>query len=38
MQVISAVFHPLLMSTYCGILLYFTFPEIFSPIPLDYIP
>ena len=37
MRIISAVFHPLLMATYCSVLFYLTTPEIFSPIPKDYI-
>lgn len=38
MKVISAVFHPLLMSTYCSVLLYLMVPEIYSPIPVSSIP
>lgn len=38
MKAISAVFHPLLMATYCSILLYMLVPEVFSPIPLASVP
>ncbi len=32
------MFHPLLMATYCSGLFYLTLPEIFSPIPKEFIP
>jgi hypothetical protein len=38
MRVISAVFHPLLMTTYTSVLLYLVMPSIFSPVPLHAIP
>ncbi|MEQ8240153.1 MAG: hypothetical protein RIA69_13125 [Cyclobacteriaceae bacterium] len=38
MLIVSAVFHPLLMSTYSCIILYFLLPVLFSPIPINAIP
>ncbi|MFY0607388.1 MAG: hypothetical protein JXR10_11770 [Cyclobacteriaceae bacterium] len=38
MKVVSAIFHPLLMATYCSMLFYVTIPEIFTPIPREFIP
>ena len=38
MVLISVVFHPLLMATYCCTALYFVAPDIFSPIAYGSIP
>jgi len=38
MKIISALFHPLLMATYCSVLFYLMVPEIYSPIPLQSVP
>lgn len=38
MKFVSAAFHPLLMPTYTGLLVYWVAPSIFSPVPNDYIP
>ena len=38
MQLISVVFHPLLLSTHMMIVLYFTAPEIIGSIGLEFIP
>jgi membrane-associated phospholipid phosphatase len=38
MKFVSGIFHPLLMATYCLIVLYFYHPAFFSPVSLDQIP
>ena len=38
MKAVSALFHPLLMATYCCVIFYFTMPEIFAPVPQQSIP
>ncbi|MEM9325403.1 MAG: phosphatase PAP2 family protein [Bacteroidota bacterium] len=38
MQLVSAVFHPLLLSTHMMVVLYFTAPEIIGSIGVEYIP
>lgn len=38
MQIISAVFHPLLMATYMSTILFLYVPEAFSPYPQDVVP
>jgi len=38
MQLISGIFHPLLMATYMSLLLYLYVPEAFSPYPIEIVP
>ncbi len=38
MQVISGVFHPLLMASYMSLVLMFNVPEAFSPYPEELVP
>lgn len=38
MQIVSMVFHPLLMSTYMSLILYLFVPEAFSPYPRHVVP
>lgn len=38
MKIISGVFHPLLMATYCCVLMYLLIPEIYAPISYESIP
>ena len=38
MQIISVVFHPLLMATYMSLILYLFVPEAFSPYPRQVVP
>lgn len=37
MKMVSVLFHPLMMATYCSTWLFFVFPQIFSPIPQENI-
>jgi len=38
MQLISGIFHPLLMATYMSLILYLYVPEAFSPYPIEIVP
>lgn len=38
MQIISAVFHPLLMATYISLILFLHVPEAFIPYPAEVVP